>query len=151
MSVNQYRLVECDNNKFLIEKNNTTFWNVAFSSGWVARYGFEAIDSSQNKFILKSRNIFSKKLTMYKNDELFAYFKNERCVFPFERVWLDGRKFIYDEQKYICSLDLVRKKIENRETIYEWEIEGDLRYEWVVASIAMISIQNKAHITGIRY
>jgi len=88
---------------------------------------------------------------LYKNGELLAKFIKERCIYPYEKIWMDGRKFVYDQEAYICSLDPKRDDADRRKIIYEWKIEDDAKYGWVVASIALISIQGRAHVTGVRY
>jgi len=146
-----YKFIESDNCKFLVEKDGAVFWDVAFPLAWGVRFGYEATDSLNNQFVLKGRLFFSRKLSLFKNDELLAVFKKERCIYPFEKVWLDSRKFVYDQENYVCSLDPGKERADQGKVIYKWSIDDDAKYDWVVASIALISIQARAHVTGVRY
>jgi hypothetical protein len=135
-----YKLIKCSSSELQILEEDELFWTVALAHPFSREYGFDAFDGG-NRYQLKKTGIFFwKRLILFQNGVMVGRFRRNRCLEPKPRVWLDSRKFVFEGDAYICSLDHGRK-----DHVYSWSLDRkDL--EMVVTVLALISIQGRVRI-----
>ena len=151
IAMSSYVLIEKSEDKFEVLRDGRLMWDVSFPRDWTLRYGFCAETSEGINYVLKNSGMFFwRKLLLYKNNDLAGVFRRNRCIEPFKDLYFDSRKFIYWNSERISFLEKSHEKEAGREVIYRWEMEG-MEVEWAVTTLALVSIQNNAHISGVRY
>lgn len=147
----KYALVQLDDVDFAICKNDLVIWTVRFPYAYTEAYGFSATCKDGNNFVLKNKGmLFWKNLILYNADKVVGKFNRKRCIYPLKDLWIDSRYFIYLKDKHISKFDRSGESLHGGRAIYQWDLDIS-EAELMVATLAIVSIQNKAQVTGVRY
>jgi len=149
--MSKYALVQLDDVDFTVCKNDSVIWTVRFPYTYTETYGFSATSKDGDTFVLKNKGLlFWKELILYNADQVVGKFNRKRCIYPIKDLWIDSRFFIFLKDKLISKFDRSGESLHGGRAIYEWDLDVS-EAELMVATLAIVSMQNKAQVTGVRY